>query len=386
MSGAPASALRIDLPRLARRAWTARVPLVRFHAAVLAVSVLAALLLPRVYVSSVTLVPAPKEAMTLDLTGVAAGLSGTSLSLAGPTPQDELKRVVASRAVADSMVDRFGLVERWKLKRRAQARMRLAERTTVTTPRSGELTVAVEAERPELAQAMAAAFADLARGESVRLKTSLASQRARYLEERLRDAEREITVAAAGVRAFEETHGAVALPDQARETMDAAGTLQAHIALLETELAALRRYFTDASPDVAVLKERIAELRRQSTRLVREGGTLLVSGEALPALREEYVRRHREHASRIAVADLLRRVYEQARVDEANPVAAFSVLDAAELPERHTRPKRALIVMLSLALAFAASLAWLEWRGAPFDARIAPSAEGQDAGPDRRAA
>jgi uncharacterized protein involved in exopolysaccharide biosynthesis len=358
-----ASVVRVDLRRLARRAWSRRWVLLRFHGAVVALAVAAVLLLPRWYTSTATLVPAPSDGMSLDFAGLGAGIGGASLSLGGaPTPQDQLQMVLHSRAVADSIVNRFALVERWKLKRRQQARDRLAEHTTITTPKEGQVVIAVEARSGTLARDLAAAFTEYAGTEGVRLKTSLASERRLYLEARLRSLEADILVASRKTREFEERHGAVALPEQTKETMDAAGTLQAQVALLETELAAARRYFTDQTPQVSLLRERINELRRQIDRLARQGGTMLIKGADLPALKQEYVQLTREQMSLTAVSELLRRVYEQARVEESNPVPTFSVLDAADLPERHSRPKRAVTVALALALAIAGSLGVLQWQ------------------------
>lgn len=366
----PGAFQSLDLPDLMRRAWARRVTLLRFYAAVVVLAIGVVLLLPRWYVSSVTLVPAPKDGLTLDLSGAGSALGGTSLSFgAGPTPQDQLKMVVSSRAVADSVITRFDLVRAWNLKRRQQAREQLADHVTITTPKEGQVVVAVEAKRPALARDMAASFASFAAREAVRLKTSLATQRRTYLEARLQDLDRDILAASTRVRAFEELHGAYSLADQARETMDAAGQLQAQVALLETERAAARRYFTDESPDVRMLSDRIAELRRQIDGLARRGGALIPQARALPALKQEYIALSREQASLTAVSELLRRFYEQARVEESNPVATFSVLDAADLPERHSRPKRGLTVALALAAAVALSLGWIH-----LDATRAPSA------------
>lgn len=386
----PVPGWRLALPALAAAAWRRRVTLLRFHALVAVLAIGVVFVLPRWYASSVTLVPAPKDGLSLDLSGMGAGIGGAALSLgAGPTPQDQLKMVVSSRAVADSMLDRFDLVRRWDVKRRTNARERLAERTTVTTPREGQVVVAVEAETPALARDMAAAYATFAGSETVRLKTSLAAQRRHYLEARLADLEREIQLAGARVRAFEERHGAYALQDQARETMDAAGQLQAQVALLETELAGARRWFTDASPEVRTLRDRIAALEHQIDKIASRGGTMLIRGQELPAMKQEYVRLTREQMSLTAVSELLRRFYEQARVEEANPVPTFSVLDAAELPERHARPRRGLTVAVAMLLAMAGSLAWLQWRevGVGGVARV-PGLEIEDGAepPVRRAA
>jgi uncharacterized protein involved in exopolysaccharide biosynthesis len=359
----PSPPLRLDGRRFARVAWERRAWLLRFHAVVLVLAIGVVLLLPRWFTSSVTMVPAPGDGLSLDFSGLGAGLGGTALSLGGaPTPQDQLKIVVTSRAVADSIVDRFDLVHRWKLKRQRDARQKLAECTTITTPKEGQIVVAVEALSPVMARDLAAAYAEYAASEAVRLKTSLATQRREYLDRRLDELEGEITLAGSKVRAFEELHGAVALPEQAKETMEAAGTLEAQVAMLETELASARRYFTDQAPQVAMMRDRITELKRQLDRLVRHGGPLMIKGAELPELKQEYLRLTREQLSLTAVSELLRRVYEQARVEEANPVPTFSVLDQADLPERHSRPQRGLTVALAMALSMTTSMGVLYWK------------------------
>lgn len=358
-----ATVWRFDVARSARLLWTHRLWLLRGHLMVALLAVVVVLLLPRWYASSVTLVPAPKDGLAVDFTGMGGMLAGAPLGLGQPTPQDQLKMVLRSRAVADSMVRALDLRRRWRLERMEQARDALADHTTFTTPKEGQVVVAVEARDPALARDLAAGYARFAASEGIRLKTNLAAQRRVYLESRLRELDREIMAAGARVRGFEEANRAYSLPDQARATMDSYGTLQSQVVLLETELAAARRYFTDRSSEVATLRDRIAELQRQLQRMVHEGG-VLPKGDALPALRQQYLELAREQASLLAVSEVVRRLYEQARVEEANPVPTFSVLDAAELPERSARPRRGLTVALALALAAAGSVTYLHWREA----------------------
>lgn len=352
---------RFSLARLAERAWSERRRLALVHLLAAGLSVALVLLLPRWYRASVTLVPAPHDGLSLDLTG-GAPIAGAMFGLgAGPTPQDQLRAVVRSRAVADSLVQRFRLRARWNLERQEQARRQLAEHTTITTPREGEVQIEVEARDAVLARDLADGYARASAEASIRLKSSLAAQRRVYLERRMADVEHELAQATARLRMFEEQHRALSLPDQARETMESYGALRAQRALLQTELAAARRWYAESAPEVQTLRDRVQELDHQVEELAAKGGPLDPGGEELPALREQYLVLAREVASVTAVAELLRRAREQARVEEANPVPAFSVLDAAEVPERHSRPQRALTVALALLLCAAASTVWLWW-------------------------
>lgn len=356
---APPDHLPIDGPRIARRLWARRRRVLAVHAAVVGLAVVAVLLVPRRYTSSVTLVPAPRDGLSLDLTGFGAAGLGGSLSLTGgPTPQDQLRLVLASRAVADTLLTRFALERRWKVERREDARERLAQATTITTPREGQVEIAVEAESPSAARALADGYARVAAEEAVRLKASLASQKRSFLERRLARLDADLAAAADRVRRFEEENGAIALPDQTREVVDAAGRLEGELALAEAEVAGARRYFTDDAPEVARARDRAAALRRQIARLAGGGTALGVPAERLPALKQQAVALLREQASLSAVGELLRRSYEQARVEEANPVPVFSVLDAADLPQRASFPRRGLTVALVFALTAVGAIAW----------------------------
>lgn len=351
--------LRLDLGRLARAIGARRAWLVQVNAAAAVVATAVVLMLPRWYAASVTLVPAPGAGAWLNLGGAGIGVGGMSVAL-GPqsTPQDQLRIVVQSRALADSVIRACGLRERWQVKRLGQAREQLAERTSISTPKEGQVEIKVEARTPPLALEMAEAYARFAAIESVRLKTSLANQRRVYLAARLGEVDRELEQAGERIRTFEEGHGAVSLTEQTHAQLEAQAAIETQVAKFATELAATRRYFTDESPPVHALRDRMAELKREGAALRRGADPLLPATGALPAIKQQYLELTREQASLVSVSALLRKLYEQSRVEEANPVPEFSVLDAPELPERASRPARGLTLVLATLVAVAASMTW----------------------------
>src|SRR5438876_5402214 len=135
MTGSSSPAWSIDLGGVVRLVLHRWGWLLKVNAAVAALAVGVVFVLPVWYASSVTLVPAPRDEMMLDLSGTGAGLGAMSLSLGSqPSPQDQLRMVVDSRAVADSLIQAFHLRERWKLKQVTRAREKLADCTSITTP------------------------------------------------------------------------------------------------------------------------------------------------------------------------------------------------------------------------------------------------------------
>jgi len=350
----------IDFKRLALLAWERRALLLPTYAVVVAIAVVVVLLQPRWYASSVTLVPAVTEGLAMRPeargTGLAIGPGGVT------SPQDQLRLVARSRAVADSIIDRFGLMRLWRIDHHDRAREKLAEHVSVSTPMEGQVVVTVEARSPVLARDMAAAYATETAREAVRLKTLRVGQGRVYLEGRIEALERDLAQASARVRQFEEEHAAIELEQQTYQTLEAARVLQAQQGILQGELAVARRYFADGSPAVVVLRDQIEALRVQLQRLARGGGDRLLEGAELPQLNQQHLELISEQASLTEVEVLLRRVYEQARLEEADPTPTFSVLDAAQVPERRSRPKRGMTVCLALGLSIVFSLGLLQWR------------------------
>ena len=57
--------------------------------------------------------------------------------------------------------------------------------------------------------------------------------------------------------------------------------------------------------------------------------------------------------------ELIAKQYEAARIDESKDSSLIQVLDTAVEPEIKTRPKRAVMVMVSALVAFFAAVLWI---------------------------
>jgi uncharacterized protein involved in exopolysaccharide biosynthesis len=72
------------------------------------------------------------------------------------------------------------------------------------------------------------------------------------------------------------------------------------------------------------------------------------------------------------IFELLAKQYELAKIDEAKEAAVIQVLDKAIEPDRKSKPKRALIVLLSTLAAFFIAIIWAFIREALAKARQNP--------------
>jgi uncharacterized protein involved in exopolysaccharide biosynthesis len=75
--------------------------------------------------------------------------------------------------------------------------------------------------------------------------------------------------------------------------------------------------------------------------------------------RDGYVARYREFKYAEGLFELLAKQFELARIDEARDGALIQVIDQAVVPERNSKPYKALIAIACALAALVASLAWV---------------------------
>jgi uncharacterized protein involved in exopolysaccharide biosynthesis len=106
------------------------------------------------------------------------------------------------------------------------------------------------------------------------------------------------------------------------------------------------------------LKASIASMRHEVAKLEGAGGNgAIPSVGDLPGIGQEYVRLMREFKIQETLVELLTKQYEMARLSEAKDVSTLQVLQEARVPDKKSKPKRALIVLIvTFATGFMAVL------------------------------
>jgi tyrosine-protein kinase Etk/Wzc len=133
--------------------------------------------------------------------------------------------------------------------------------------------------------------------------------------------------------------------------------MKAQLAAQEVQLATYRRQFTESSQEVKNLTTSVGNLRAQIAKLEGGGGNSAIpSVGSVPSIGQEYVRLMREFKIQESLVELLTKQYEMASFSEAKDFSPLQVLQKAKVPERKSKPKRSLIVILATIAAFLCSL------------------------------
>ncbi len=141
---------------------------------------------------------------------------------------------------------------------------------------------------------------------------------------------------------------------QGKALVDAGADLQAKLIASEAELSGLRQSYTENDPKVISLQATAAELQRQLNNMGSGSGSTGETGQLYPSLRElpllgaTYEDLYRHAKIEEAVADLLTRQYEVAKVEEAKELPVVQVLDPPDIAEKHSSPRRGTIVAASV--------------------------------------
>lgn len=277
---------------------------------------------------------------------LAAATGGATLSLRNP---NELYiGLLSSRPIADSILDKFGLMDVYHSKDRTAARKSLADNTTISSEKSTLISISVTDTDKNRAAAIANAYPEQLRALTKTIAVTEASQRRLFYEQQLKDAKEDLVAAELAFERIQKEKGLVQLDAQTKALITSLADLHAEIADKEVQLQALRSYSTEQNPEVQLLESQLSSLRNQAARM-EERGSGTAAGmdlEDVAGAGAEYLRAEHELQYRQALFDLLLKQYDAARWDEAKNAAVIQVVEQAIPPDRKSGPHRLVIVLV----------------------------------------
>lgn len=309
------------------------------------------LLAKPVFEAKTTLLPPQQQqssaaSMLASLGGLAGG-AGAALGI--KNPNDLYVAMLKSQFVADRLVERFNLKALYDAKTMTDARKMLEVSSKISSGKEGLISVAVEDHSPELAAQIANAYVEELRGLSKTLAVTEAGQRRLFFENQLNKAKQDLANAEIALKQIQEKTGVLQLEAQGKATMEAMATLRAQIAAKQVQLSAMKNFATDQNPDYQRARAELGGLQQQLNALTKGGkeDDVLVSRAKAPEVALEYIRKVRDLKYQETLFELMAKQFEIAKLDEAKDGATIQVLDVASVPERKSKPKRAMLILLA---------------------------------------
>jgi capsule polysaccharide export protein KpsE/RkpR len=361
--------------------WKHRRLLARVTAIAFVVSLSLALLIPKRYKSSGSIMPPDQQssgAMMLaalarssslgGLGTLASGLLGTHTSTA------LFINLLHSGTVSGHLIDRFQLQHLYRNRYRVDTAKHLARRTTVTEDKkSGVITVEVEDEDPVRARDMAQAYLDELNKLVTQTSTSSAHRERVFIEGRLHSVTADLERAQLDLSEFSSRNSTIDIKEQTHAMVDAGARVQGELLVAESGLESLRQIYGDGNVRVHETEARIASLQHELEKMtgssapltgadgaksdVEDKGELYPPLRQLPRLAVPYADLYRRVRVQETVFELLTQQYEMARIDEAKDVPVVSVIDTPGVPEKKSFPPRLLLTLALTLFVFATTAA-----------------------------
>lgn len=271
-------------------------------------------------------------ASALSSLGSLAGLIGGGGGI--KSPLDQFVSLLQSTTISDRIIERFKLDEVYDEEYRSNTRRELGRNVRIAAgKRDGLITIEVDDNDPKRAAQMAEAYVEEFRRVTAELAITEAQQRKLFFEKHLTETKRKLTEAQQALQAS--GISSAALKAEPKAAAEGYGKLKAEYTASNVKLQALLSNFTANAPEVLQQRAAIAALKAQLDKI--ESSVDQASGDA------DYVSKYREFKYQETLFELFAKQYELARVDESREGGLVQVVDAAQVPDRKSKPKRALL-------------------------------------------
>lgn len=332
-----------------------------------ALALMVSLLLPKIYESTSSVLPQleSKEggalAALLTSPGAAGMAQNLGLGLPGlpTTPTDVFVSILKSRLMADEVIEKFDLMNRYREKTMVDTRKELEDHIRITVTKEKVIKVAVEDEDPQVAADMANFYvANLDRLNRT-VTVSKAGQNRIFLERRLSETMESMAKAEEALRDFQAKNKTVAVEAQAKVMIEAAAMIQGQITAQEVQLQVMGGYLSPDNPDLARIRSNVDELKKQlaimgsgkDAKGILSSDRLHPAMVAVPDLALQFGRLFRQVKVQETLFTLLTSQHEQAKIAEARDTPTVQVLDPAVPADKRARPRVALNVAVAGVLA-----------------------------------
>lgn len=332
--------------------------IIKLTAFVALLAVAISLIMPNIYTAKTMILP-PQQgsstaSMLLGQIGSLVGLAGGAAGI--KSPNEVHIGMLKSRSVADALIKRFNLQQKFEAKTLEATRKALAGETVIASGKDGFITIEYSDEDPMAAASIANAYVEELDKLNNTLAVTEASRKRLFFEKQLKLTRDNLSAAEVGFKQTQERTGLIQPEAQGQAIIMAASKLRAQVTAAEVKLQSMGSFATPQNPDYQKLQQNLTSLRAQLSKSERNGvqgrGDIMLPTGKLPETGLEYLRKMRDLKYQETLFELLSKQFEIAKIDEAKEAALIQVVDKALVPEQKSKPKRALIVILATLMAF----------------------------------
>ncbi len=325
-----------------------------------------ALLAPKWYKATASVLPAEKNDLLSSLSGLGSLAKGFSASrglaalTGGNQETDRYVAILKSATLTDDIINRFELRKEYdreddyyeKVVKEWESNLDLEIQD------EGNLTITVYSKDPQKAADIANYMVAKLNEINTKLSVTNAKANREFVEKRYLQNVDDINELENSMRAFQEKYGVIAIPEQLEATVKSMSNIYVDLYKKEIELSVLQQTYGIDHPMTTTTKIELSELKKKIDQLNK--GTdpsqkdvkLIIPFKQAPELGNEYLKIYRNLEIQYKILEFVQPLYEQARVEEARNTPSVLVLDYAGPADRKAKPKGSIYAMVSFITSF----------------------------------
>ena len=322
-------------------------------------AVVVVMLIPAKYTASAHILPPViGQSSTLALLG---GMGGGILGV-GKNPSDIYVTMIKSNAVEDELIKNFDLQRYYDQKYKVDTRKALEKDLNVKAGKEGLIEIEYTHRDPKQSAAVANGVVEALKNLNARLAITEAARRRVYFEHQLILAKDNLTDAEVSLKNYQQKTGVMQMEAQGGATLSQIATLEATITGKQVQLDGMKSFATKNNPDYFRVQHELeglnSELAKLQSNSKGETSGVMIAKNKIPETALEFAHHARDVKYYETLYEIMAKQFEMAKADEAKEGALIQVVDAATPPERRSSPKRSMIVLLSMVLAFFLAVLW----------------------------
>lgn len=319
-----------------------------------------ALLAPKWYKSTASVLPAEKTDLLSTLSGLSNLAKGFSASkglaaLTGANSEaDRYIAILTSATVTDDVIKKFELRKEYDLEDDYYEKVvkEWKSNCEIEIQDEGNLTITIYDKNPQKAADIANYLVERLNEINTSLSVTNAKANREFVEKRYFQNLADINNLENSMKEFQQKYGVIAVPEQLEATVKSMSEIYAELYKKEIELNVFKQTYGKDHPLTATAEIEMNELKKKIDMLNRGADSsqkdvkLLIPFKQAPELGNEYLKIYRNLEIQYKILEFVQPLYEQAKVEEARNTPSVIVLDKAGPADRKSKPKGSLFALI----------------------------------------
>ena len=328
-----------------------------------------ALLSPKWYKATASVLPAEQNDLLSTLSGISNLTKGFSSSkglaaLTGKNSEtDKYMALLKSATITNDVIQKFDLRKEYdkendyydKVVKEWQSNFELEIQD------EGNLTITVYDKNPNTAADIANYMVNRLNEINTDLGITNAKANRIFMEKRYLQNITDINNLEAGMKQLQKKYGVIAVPEQIEATVKSMSAIYAELYQKEVAYNVMTQTYGVDHPSTINAMIQMRELQKKVDKLnsgsddSQKDVKLLIPFKKAPELSDEYLKIFRNLEIQYKILEFIQPLYEQAKIEEVRNTPSVLVLDKAGPAERKSKPKVMLYGLISLVCSVCAA-------------------------------